>query len=145
MSNHVPFNFARCLTRAAKHCFLYLCQRCHPHPRPASPSVAASGPSFLKGGLRGLLSGASSALLGSLLGASLGRRGGEESAEEEGVQDLWFTSLDDFKPLCHMVHRGHIMTAWFAQANKTGQHFVLKKYDKREWSAFYAGRVRSAQ
>jgi hypothetical protein len=25
------------------------------------------------------------------------------------------------------------MTAYFACANKTGQHFLLKKYDKREF------------
>jgi hypothetical protein len=28
--------------------------------------------------------------------------------------------------------RGRYMTAYFACANKTGQHFLLKKYDKRE-------------
>lgn len=29
--------------------------------------------------------------------------------------------------------RGRYMTAYFACANKTGQHFLLKKYDKRKW------------
>jgi hypothetical protein len=28
--------------------------------------------------------------------------------------------------------RGRYMTAYFACANKTGQHFLLKKYDKRK-------------
>jgi hypothetical protein len=40
--------------------------------------------------------------------------------------------LDDFKPICHMLHRGRHMVAYFACANKTGQHFLLKKFDKRE-------------
>lgn len=55
----------------------------------------------------------------------------DKSAEEQ--EELWFTSLDDFKPICHMLHRGRYMTAYFACANKTGQHFLLKKFDKREW------------
>jgi hypothetical protein len=94
-------------------------------------AAAASGPSFAAS-LRGLLGGASSRLFGSLLGASMGGRQEAQQQEEEGGRDLWFTRLEDFKPLCHMLHRGHAMTGWFAQANKTGHHYVLKKYDKRE-------------
>jgi hypothetical protein len=70
--------------------------------------------------------------MSSLLGGSNGGRGAGGSSGEGEAEALWFTGLEDFKPLCHMVHRGHVMTAWFAQANKTGQHFVLKKYDKSE-------------
>lgn len=25
--------------------------------------------------------------------------------DKEAEQELWFTSLDDFKPICHMLHR----------------------------------------
>ena len=35
-------------------------------------------------------------------------------------------------PLLPAAARGRYMTAYFACANKTGQHFLLKKYDKRE-------------
>eukprot|EP00775_Hariotina_reticulata_P006582 gene6582-6810_t len=52
--------------------------------------------------------------------------------DKEAEQELWFTSLDDFKPICHMLHRGRYMTAYFACAIKTGQHFLLKKFDKHK-------------
>jgi hypothetical protein len=80
--------------------------------------------------LKGLFGGASSKLLGSIMGRGSGSNKSDESAEEQ--EELWFTSLDDFKPICHMLHRGRYMTAYFACANKTGQHFLLKKFDKRE-------------
>jgi len=105
------------------------------HRDRGTAAVAAAGTGSFAAGLRGLLGGASSRLFGSLLGASLGgARSGEgaEGEDEEASRDLWFTQLEDFKPLCHMLHRGHVMTAWFAQANRTGHHFVLKKFDKSE-------------
>lgn len=80
--------------------------------------------------LKGLFGGASLRLLGSIMGRSSGSSKSEQSAEEQ--EELWFTSLDDFKPICHMLHRGRYMVAYFACANKTGQHFLLKKFDKRE-------------
>lgn len=106
----------------------------NPHaPNPRDRSGAATGipSSSFAASLRGLLGGASSRLLGGLLGSSATGRSGA-AATEEGAGDAWFTSLDDFRPLCHMLHRGAVMTAWFAQAVATGHHFVLKEYDKRE-------------
>lgn len=79
--------------------------------------------------LKGLFGGASSKLLGSIMGRASGSSKSDAEAEEQ--EELWFTSLDDFKPICHMLHRGRYMTAYFACANKTGQHFLLKKFDKR--------------
>ena len=55
-------------------------------------------------------------------------------AQGEGEEEEWFTGLEQFKPLCHMLHRGHAMQAWFAQSLVSGRHFVLKKYDKSEHS-----------
>lgn len=85
------------------------------------------GHNTLAASIRVLLGGASTKLLGTIMGMSAA-----EPEEEEPDEELWFTSMDDFKPVCHMLHRGKFMTAYFACANRTGQHFVLKKYDKRE-------------
>ncbi len=66
---------------------------------------------------------------------------GDGTTDEGMGDDLWFTSLDDFKPLCHMLHRGRYVTSYFACAHKTGQHFLLKKYEKREFLRWHgAGR-----
>lgn len=92
-----------------------------------SQSVTASGMSAT---LKGLFGGASSRLLGSIMGRSSGHSSKSDQSSEE-AEELWFTSLDDFKPICHMLHRGRYMAAYFACANKTGQHFLLKKFDKR--------------
>ncbi|KAF6262064.1 hypothetical protein COO60DRAFT_1699492 [Scenedesmus sp. NREL 46B-D3] len=99
---------------------------------PSSPGAKGAehpGSVTFASSLRGLLGGASSRLLGSLMG-----RGSASSRADAGeeAEALWFTSLDDFKPICHMLHRGRYMTAYFACANKTGQHFLLKKYDKHK-------------
>ncbi|WIA20932.1 hypothetical protein OEZ85_005274 [Tetradesmus obliquus] len=101
---------------------------------PGGPGAAAKGAEHVgsatfASGLRGLLGGASSRLLGSLMGRASSSSKADADEEEE---ELWFTSLDDFKPICHMLHRGRYMTAYFACANKTGQHFLLKKYDKHK-------------
>lgn len=80
--------------------------------------------------LKGLLGGASSKIFGSIIGRNSGSSKSDDAGADQ--EELWFTSLDDFKPICHMLHRGRFMTAYFACANKTGQHFLLKKYDKRK-------------
>lgn len=104
-------------------------------PQSEGPSRSQSivAPSGMSATLKGLLGGASSKLLGSIMGRGSGSGKSEASAEEQ--EELWFTSLDDFKPICHMLHRGRYMTAYFACANKTGQHFLLKKFDKRASAA----------
>jgi len=55
-------------------------------------------------------------------------------AEEAGaeVAAQWFTGVDDFKPICHQLHRGRYHVAYFACAKTNGVHYLLKKYDKRE-------------
>lgn len=88
-------------------------------------------PSIFSASLKGFLGGASSRLLGSLMGRAAANNSADAEAEQE-QDDLWFTSLDDFKPICHMLHKGKYMSAYFACANRTGQHFLLKKFDKRE-------------
>lgn len=60
------------------------------------------GSATFASGLRGLLGGASSRLLGSLMGRASSSSKADADEEEE---ELWFTSLDDFKPICHMLHR----------------------------------------
>lgn len=78
------------------------------------------------------------------MGTSGARGGGDGAASGATAaaaepDELWFTGLDDFKPICHMLHRGRTMTAYFACAHATGQHFLLKKYDKRAWRERSAG------
>jgi len=70
----------------------------------------------------------------------MGRNSSSSKSDDAGPQqeELWFTGLDDFKPICHMLHRGRYMSAYFACANKTGQHFLLKKFDKRKQLALHA-------
>lgn len=99
-----------------------------------SQSVTASGMSAT---LKGLFGGASSRLLGSIMGRTSGHSSKSDQSSDE-AEELWFTSLDDFKPICHMLHRGRYMAAYFACANKTGQHFLLKKFDKRGLDDFLA-------
>ncbi|GLI59304.1 hypothetical protein VaNZ11_001157 [Volvox africanus] len=43
---------------------------------------------------------------------------------------LWFTSLNDFKPLTFKYLSGRYSSAFFACSVKTGQHYILKKFDK---------------
>eukprot|EP00879_Flechtneria_rotunda_P024243 GHRR01025691.1.p1 GENE.GHRR01025691.1~~GHRR01025691.1.p1 ORF type:complete len:296 (+),score=91.27 GHRR01025691.1:419-1306(+) len=93
------------------------------------PGASSTAVSTLSTSLKGLLGEASAKILGSIIGLSPAI---DDIPAEEQQEDLWFTGLDDFKPICHMLHRGRYMTAYFACANKTGQHFLLKKYDKRE-------------
>ena len=105
------------------------CSRAQSEAPSRSQSVAASGMSAT---LKGLLGGASSRIFGGIIGRNSGSSKSDDAATEQ--EELWFTSLDDFKPICHMLHRGRYMMAYFACANKTGQHFLLKKYDKRKGS-----------
>jgi hypothetical protein len=57
---------------------------------------------------------------------------GEEEghAEEDAERGFWYTSMEQFKPLHHKLHRGKHMTAYFACSVITGEHFVLKAYPK---------------
>jgi hypothetical protein len=75
--------------------------------------------------LRGLLGGASSRLLGSLMGRASSSSKGD--AEEE-VEELWFTSLDDFKPICHMLHR-----CGCSVCMHTGQMWVFAGKKMADW------------
>eukprot|EP00879_Flechtneria_rotunda_P028221 GHRR01030310.1.p1 GENE.GHRR01030310.1~~GHRR01030310.1.p1 ORF type:complete len:256 (+),score=66.20 GHRR01030310.1:1141-1908(+) len=93
------------------------------------PGASSTAVSTLSTSLKGLLGEASAKILGSIIGLSPAI---DDIPAEEQQEDLWFTGLDDFKPICHMLHRGRYMTAYFACANKTGQHFLLKKYDKHK-------------
>lgn len=86
--------------------------------------------------LKGLLGGASSRIFGGTMGRNSSSSKSDDTAPQQ--EELWFTGLDDFKPICHMLHRGRYMSAYFACANKTGQHFLLKKYDKRKQPALLA-------
>lgn len=57
----------------------------------------------------------------------------EEGAGEQEVVEaapLWFTSLDDFKPITFMYYRGRYMCSFFACSIRTGEHFILKKYER---------------
>jgi hypothetical protein len=64
--------------------------------------------------------------------------------QEEGP--LWFTSLEEFKPLEYAFHSGRYVTAFFACRKVTGEHFVLKRFDKGGWGQLAgAGAGRSAR
>ncbi|GIL46486.1 hypothetical protein Vafri_3454 [Volvox africanus] len=43
---------------------------------------------------------------------------------------LWFTSLNDFKPLTFKYLSGRYSSAFFACSVKTGEHYILKKFEK---------------
>ncbi|GLC37330.1 hypothetical protein PLESTM_000569200 [Pleodorina starrii] len=60
----------------------------------------------------------------------------DESEEDElGVEGkLWFTSLSDFKPLTFKYLSGRYSSAFFACSVKTGQHYILKKFEKGKMS-----------
>jgi hypothetical protein len=55
----------------------------------------------------------------------------EEQPQEEGP--LWFTSLEEFKPLQYAFHSGRYVLVYFACCKRTGEHFVLKRFDKGGW------------
>jgi hypothetical protein len=57
----------------------------------------------------------------------------QQSQQEEVAQaPLWFTTISDFKPLEYGFHGGRFMLAQFACSLRTGEHFVMKRYRKRE-------------
>lgn len=88
------------------------------------------------------IGGASSKLFNKMLGRPEALDSTHEAKATSQV--LWFASLEDFKPIVHILHRGRYMTASFACARATGQHFVLKKYDKRKMLASEEACVRRA-
>ncbi len=53
----------------------------------------------------------------------------EEAPEEEITR---FTSLDQFRPLSYRYHLGPFSESWFACADRTGEHLILKIYSKGE-------------
>ena len=54
----------------------------------------------------------------------------EDTGAAAVEEPLWFTSLADFKPLTYMYHRGRFCSCFFACAHRTGEHYVLKRYEK---------------
>lgn len=51
--------------------------------------------------------------------------------DELGIESkLWYTSLNDFKPLTFKYLSGRYSSAYFACSVKTGQHYILKKFEK---------------
>ncbi|GFR45653.1 hypothetical protein Agub_g7064 [Astrephomene gubernaculifera] len=59
----------------------------------------------------------------------------DADAEEEGEEGrLWFTSLADFKPLTFKYLSGRYSSAFFACSVKTGQHYILKQFEKEKMS-----------
>lgn len=58
--------------------------------------------------------------------------GGAHNEEDEGQDDvrIWYTSLDEFRPLNQRFHTGKFMESYYAKSIKTGQHLVVKKYIK---------------
>ncbi len=52
----------------------------------------------------------------------------DEDEEDDGR--LWFTSLNDFKPLTFKYLTGRYSSAFFACSVKTGQHYILKQFEK---------------
>lgn len=56
----------------------------------------------------------------------------EKSEEEVDEGPLWFTSLSDFKPLTFKYLTGRYSSAYFACAIKTGEHYILKQFEKGE-------------
>ncbi|KXZ51578.1 hypothetical protein GPECTOR_12g541 [Gonium pectorale] len=55
-----------------------------------------------------------------------------EEDDEDGR--LWFTSLNDFKPLTFKYLTGRYSSAYFACSVKTGQHYILKQFEKDKMS-----------
>jgi hypothetical protein len=54
------------------------------------------------------------------------------------------SGLEDFKPLCHQLHKGRYMSAFFACAHCNGKNYLLKKYDKRELGGLGVREVQEA-
>ncbi|KAG2498335.1 hypothetical protein HYH03_003595 [Edaphochlamys debaryana] len=57
----------------------------------------------------------------------------EDEPEPEGP--LWFTSLADFKPLTFKYLTGRFTHAYFACSVKTGEHYILKQFEKAKMSS----------
>ncbi|KAG2448738.1 hypothetical protein HYH02_006092 [Chlamydomonas schloesseri] len=58
----------------------------------------------------------------------------DKSEEEVDEGPLWFTSLSDFKPLTFKYLTGRYSSAYFACAIKTGEHYILKQFEKEKMS-----------
>ncbi|PNH03336.1 hypothetical protein TSOC_010613 [Tetrabaena socialis] len=54
----------------------------------------------------------------------------EAEEEEEEAGPLWFTSLAEFKPLTFKYRSGRYSSCYFACSVKTGEHYILKQYEK---------------
>jgi len=109
----------------------------HPGQGPPSRSPSIGGAAKSGASFSASLSGALGRVLGrtSLGGAagaaSMGGTAGADAQAED--TELWFTCMDDFKPVVHTLHHGKYCETCFVCCNATGQHFLLKKYNKREW------------
>ena len=53
-----------------------------------------------------------------------------EVDEEQADVRVWYTSLEEFRPLNQCFHTGKFMECYYAKSIKTGQHLVVKKYTK---------------
>ncbi|KAG2432988.1 hypothetical protein HXX76_008716 [Chlamydomonas incerta] len=58
----------------------------------------------------------------------------DKSEEEVDEGPLWFTALSDFKPLTFKYLTGRYSSAYFACAIKTGEHYILKQFEKDKMS-----------
>lgn len=53
-----------------------------------------------------------------------------DAGEDPVTQEVWFSSLEDFTPLTHMLAKTSDCISFYACGKATGEHTVLKKWEK---------------